>query len=88
MNDLKDYLKRQGLVTKREEKIRKPGAYLLPGRNGKVHITTRALQKMFQKYIEKAGMDEVYAQDSRGRHLHKYTIQQSETQPRALLHDL
>ncbi len=74
MNDLKDYLKRQGLVTKREENARKPGAYLFPGRNGKAPITTRALQKMFQKYIGKAGLDEVYAQDSSGRQLHKYTI--------------
>jgi integrase len=74
MNDLKDYLKRQGLVTKREEKTKKPGAYLFPGRDGKAPITTRALQKMFQKYIEKAGLGEVYAQDSKGRQLHKYTI--------------
>ena len=74
MNDLKDYLKRQGLVTKREERIKKPDAYLFPGRNGRGYITTRALQKMFQKYIEKAGLDEVYAEDSKGRQLHKYTI--------------
>lgn len=74
MNDLKDYLKRQGLVTKREENTKKPGAYLFPGRNGRSPITTRALQKMLQKYIEKAGLDEVYAQDSEGRQLHKYTI--------------
>lgn len=74
MNDLKDYLKRQGLVTKREENTKKPSAYLFPGRDGKAPITTRALQKMFQKYVEKSGLDEVYAQDSEGRQLHKYTI--------------
>ena len=51
MNDLKDYLKRQGLVTKRAENAKMPGAYLFPGRDGKTPITTRALQKMFQKYI-------------------------------------
>jgi integrase len=62
------------LVTKREENTKKPGAYLFPGRDGKAPITTRALQKMFRKYIEKAGLDEVYAQDSEGRQLHKYTI--------------
>lgn len=74
MNDLKDYLKREGLVTKRDENKKKPGAYLFPGRDGKTPITTRALQKIFRKYIEKSGLDEVYAQDSRGRNLHKYTI--------------
>jgi integrase/recombinase XerD len=74
MNDLKDYLKRQGPMTKREEGIKKPDAYLFPGRNEKGHITTRALQKMFHKYIRKAGLDEVYAEDSKGRQLHKYTI--------------
>jgi hypothetical protein len=38
MNDLKDYLKRQGLVTKREENTRKPGAYLFPGVNGIIKV--------------------------------------------------
>jgi integrase len=74
MNDLKDYLKRQGLVTELEERIRKSDAYLFPGRNGKNHTIIRALQKMFRRYIDKAGLDEVYAEDSRGRQLHKYTI--------------
>lgn len=75
MNELKDYLKRKDLMTKRSSEIKKPAAYVwASGRNSKGHLITRQIQKIFTKYIKKAGLDEVYAYDSQGRALHKYTV--------------
>jgi len=75
MNELKDYLKREGMMTRREETIKDPDAYLLPStQNSTGHITTRRWQHIFKGYIEKAGIQEVYGYDNQGRPLYKYTI--------------
>jgi integrase len=75
MNELKDYLKREGMVTKRDETIKEPDAFLLPStQNSTGHMTTRRWQHIFKEYIDKAGLQEVYGHDNKGRPLYKYTI--------------
>jgi len=75
MNELKDYLKREGMMTKREEQIKDPDAFLLRStQNATGHVTTRRWQHIFKHYIEKAGLQEVYGHDSKERPLYKYTI--------------
>jgi len=75
MNELKDYLKRNGMMTKREEEIKDPDAFLLPStQNPTGHETSRRWQHIFKQYVEKVGLQEVYGYDSKGRPLYKYTI--------------
>ena len=75
MNELKDYLKRNGMMTKREEEIKDPDAFLLPStQNPTGHETARGWQHIFKGYVEKAGLQEIYGHDSKGRPLYKYTI--------------
>ena len=75
MNELKDYLKRNGMMTKREEEIKDPDAFLLPStQNPTGHETSRRWQHIFKQYVEKAGLQEIYGHDSKGRPLYKYTI--------------
>jgi len=57
MNELKDYLKRNGMVTKREEEIKDPEAFLLPStQNPTAHETSRRWQHIFKQYVEKADL--------------------------------
>jgi len=75
INELKDYLKRNGMMTKREEQIKDPNAFLLPStQNPTGHETSRRWQHIFKQYVEKADLQEVYGHDSKGRPLYKYTI--------------
>ena len=75
MNELKDYLKREGMMTKRDEEIRDPDAFLSPStQNNTGHMTTRRWQHIFKQYVELAGIQETYGHDSKERPLYKYTI--------------
>ena len=75
MNELKDYLKRNGMMTKREEEIKDPDAFLLPSnQNATGHMTARRWQHIFKQYVVLAGLQEVYGSDSKGKPLYKYTI--------------
>jgi integrase len=75
MNELKSYLKDNDMMTKREERIRDPDAYLLPSTQNRTgHLTTRRLQHIFKKYVEEAGLQEIYGHSSSGKPLYKYTI--------------
>lgn len=78
MNELKDYLKREGKVSKRDEKIIEPESFLFqsgtknqPEDKG---MTENRVRQIFSQYIEKAGLQRVYAHDSLGRALHLYTV--------------
>jgi len=78
MNELKDYLKRQGRITKRKEKIAEPESFLFrsavrnqPENKG---MTENRVRQIFSKYIQEAGLQRVYAHDSLGRALHLYTV--------------
>ncbi|MCH8291520.1 hypothetical protein IH992_10520 [Candidatus Poribacteria bacterium] len=45
------------MMTKLEERIKDPDAFLLPSTQNKTgHLTTRRLQHIFKKYVEKAGL--------------------------------
>ena len=50
-------------------------AYLLPSTQNRTgHLTTRRLQHIFKKYVQKAGIQEVYGYSSSGKPLYRYTI--------------
>jgi integrase len=75
MNELKSYLKDKEMMTKREERIKNPEAYLLPSTQNRTgHLTTRRLQHIFKKYVQKAGLQEIYGHSNSGKPLYKYTI--------------
>ena len=75
MNELKSYLKDKDMMTKREERIKDPDAYLLHSTQNRTgHLTTRRLQHIFKKYVQKAGLQEIYGHSNSGKLLYKYTI--------------
>lgn len=78
MNELKEYLKREGRVTEISE-ILEPETFLFrsgfknqPEDKG---MTENRIRQIFSKYIEKASLQKVYGHDSIGRALHLYTVQ-------------
>ena len=73
MNEIKAYLKDQGRMSKREERIRDPEEYLFPSSHGG-HYTTKRIAQIFEKYLRKAGLDQEYGRDSRGKVLHRFTV--------------
>ena len=55
--------------------MRKPGAYLFhPGRNWNRLYTENRIRQIFQHYINKAGLQQVYGKDASGRDLKMFTI--------------
>jgi len=75
LNELKSWLKQQGRMSVREERIKKPEEFLFsPRRDGRVHYSENRLRQIFRHYAVKCGLDREYGQDSRGRKLHELTI--------------
>lgn len=75
LNELKDYLKQQDFISKRDERIRNPEQYILPSpAKRKKHITENRVRQIFRKYLVKAGLDREYGVDSKGRKLHKFSV--------------
>ena len=74
-NEIKSMLKQKGIISKRDEKILKPAAYLFhSGKKPNKHYTENRIRQIFQKYINKADLQQVYAQDVRGRNLKMFTV--------------
>jgi integrase len=74
-NEIKSMLKQKGLVTKRSERIRNANAYLFhPGKRFNRPYTENRIRQIFQHYINKAGLQQVYGKDTYGRNLKMFTV--------------
>jgi len=68
-------LKQKGLMNKRGDRIKMPDAYLFhPGRRWNRPYTPNRIRQIFQKYVTKAGLQQVYGKDTLGRSLKMFTI--------------
>ena len=75
MNELKSMLKREGRMSKRKEKLKKPEQFLFyPAGRPRDRYTENRIRQIFLKYAQKAGLDREYGEDSKGRKLHKFTV--------------
>jgi len=74
-NEVKSMLKQKGLVTKRSERTRNANAYLFhPGKRRNKPYTENRIRQIFQRYVTKAGLQQVYGKDSLGRNLKMFTV--------------
>jgi integrase len=74
-NEIKSMLKQKGLMSKRGDRVRMPEAYLFhPGRRWNRHYTENRIRQIFQYYVIKAGLHQVYGKDSLGRNLKMFTV--------------
>ena len=74
-NEIKSMLKQQGAITKRDNRIRQAEAYLFhPGRRWNRPYTENRIRQIFQHYVTKAGLQQIYGKDSRGRNLKMFTV--------------
>jgi integrase len=74
-NELKSMLRQKGIMGKREDRIMKPDAYVFhPGRRWNTPYTENRIRQIFQHYINKAGLQQVYGKDTCGRNLRMFTV--------------
>jgi len=74
-NELKSALRQQGIIGKREDRIIKADAYVFhPGRRWNTPYTENRIRQIFQHYVDKAGLQQVYGKDTRGRSLRMFTV--------------
>ena len=75
MNEIKSMLKQKGIMKKRVGRIRKSEAYLFyPGRKWNQQYSENRIRQIFQRYIERANLQRIYAEDSSGRNLKMFTV--------------
>jgi len=74
-NEIKSMLKQKGLMNKRGDRVRTPEAYLFHhGKRWNGHYTENRIRQIFQHYVNKAGLQQVYGKDSLGRNLKMFTV--------------
>jgi integrase len=74
-NEIKSMLKQKGFMNKRGDRVRMPEAYLFhPGRRWNKPYTENRIRQIFQKYVTKAGLQQVYGKDTLGRNLKMFTV--------------
>jgi len=74
-NEIKSMLKQKGLMSKRGDRVRMPEAYLFhPGRRWNRHYTENRIRQVFQHYVNKAGLQQIYGKDTLGRNLKMFTV--------------
>jgi len=74
-NEIKSMLKQRGLISKRNEKIKIPQAYVFhPGKRWNDHYTENRIRQIFQVYACRADLQRIYGQDKRGRNLKMFTV--------------
>ena len=74
-NEIKSMLKQKGLMNKRGDGIKSPEAYLFhPGKRRNKPYTENRIRQIFQIYMNKAGLQQVYGKDSLGRNLKMFTV--------------
>ena len=63
-NEIKSMLKQRGIITKRDNRVRQAEAYLFhPGRRWNKPYTENRIRQIFQHYVTKAGLQQVYGKD-------------------------
>ena len=68
-------LRQKGIIAKREDRVLKADAYLFhPGRRWNTPYTENRIRQIFQHYINKAGLQQVYGKDTCGRNLRMFTV--------------
>ncbi len=68
MNEVRSMLKQKGIMNKRNERIKRPEIYLFhPGKRWNMPYTENRIRQIFHFYIEQAGLQRIYAEDSNGR---------------------
>jgi len=74
-NEIKSMLKQRGIITKRDDRIRQSEAYLFhPGKRWNKPFTENRIRQIFQHYVTKAGLQQVYGKDSMERNLKMFTV--------------
>lgn len=77
-NEIKDYLKRQGRIKKRDERMLVPDEFLFVSqakeRGSDKGLSENRVRQIFSCYIQKAGLQQIYGHDSIGRKLHLLTV--------------
>lgn len=74
-NEIKSMLKQKGFMNKRGDRVRLPEAYLFhPGKRRNKPYTENRIRQIFQKYVTKAGLQQVYGKDCLGRNLKMFTV--------------
>jgi integrase len=74
-NELKSMLRQHGIIGKREDRIVKPDAYVFhPGRRWNAPYTENRIRQIFQHYVTKAGLQQVYGKDTCGKNLRMFTV--------------
>jgi integrase len=74
-NEIKSMLKQRGCITKRDDRIRQTEAYLFhPGKRWNKPYTENRIRQIFQHYVTKAGLQQVYGKDTMGRNLRMFTV--------------
>lgn len=75
MNEVRSMLKQKGMISKRSENMRRPDVYLFhPGKRYNQQYTENRIRQIFQRYINKASLQRIYAKDSNGRKLKMFTV--------------
>lgn len=74
-NEIKSMLKQAGVIARRGDRIKKAEAFLFhPGKRWNRPYTENRIRQIFQNYINKAGLQEVYGKDCLGRNLKMFTV--------------
>ena len=74
-NEIKSMLKQKGLMSKRGDRVRMPEAYLFhPGKRRNKPYTPNRIRQIFQIYVYKAGLQQVYGKDTLSRNLKMFTV--------------
>ena len=74
-NELKSMLKQRCVLGKREDRVLKADAYVFQrGKRWNTPYTENRIRQIFQHYVTKAGMQQTYGKDARGRSLKMFTV--------------
>ncbi|MCX5645364.1 MAG: site-specific integrase [Phycisphaerae bacterium] len=73
-NEIKSTLKQKRIIARRQDRVLKPDAYLFhPGRRWNIPYSENRIRQIFQHYINRAGLQQVYGKDTCGRNLKMFT---------------
>lgn len=74
-NEIKSMLQQQGMMTKREDRIKNAEAYLFHhGKRWNKPYSENRIRQIFQHYVSRAGLQQVYGKDVLGRSLRMFTV--------------
>ncbi len=74
-NEIKSMLRQKGIMNKRGDRVRMAEAYLFhPGRRWNKPYTENRIRQIFQSYVNKTGIQQIYGKDCLGRNLKMFTV--------------